>query len=230
MKRAILILLAFISIRAWALYDVTTTDKLRVWAEFPEHIIADGTTVNYIKVFEHDDDDINFTAFNMEFILPEGFRVNQVKQGRVMVDDIFFSDRATPTHSIACNIINGVDLRIIGDSTLNLDLFNDDEDGNPLDELFTIGLIAEPTIATGEYEIKMEGIKFCLSNADARIPANSPLIYKVFIDNPETTGIIEISADKLDSEECYTLSGLKIDPTKVHHMIVVCKGTKYYIR
>lgn len=223
-------MLASVYLQASAIYDVTTTDKLRVWAEFPDPIVADGKTVNYITVYQHDDDDIQYTAFNMEFILPEGFRVNQVKQGRVMVDDIFFSERATPTHSIACNIVDGVDLRIMGDSSQNSDLFNDDEDGNLLDELFTIGLIANNTISTGEYEVTLEGIKFCLSNADARIPAEAPITYKVYIENPNSTEVPEITLGELDSTECYTVSGLKIDARTAHDMIIVYKGTKYYIR
>lgn len=230
MKKLIfLMVLICMNLNAFAIYDVTTTDKLRVWAEFPDPIVADGKTVNYIKVYQHDDEDILYTAFNMEFILPEGFRVNRIKQGRVMVDDIFFSDRASPTHSISCNIVDGVDLRIIGDSSQNDDLFIDDEDGNPLDELFTIGLIADTSITTGEYQIKMEGIKFCLSNADARIPAEAPITYDVYIQNP-STGIPEISPEELEPSECFSISGMKVDPRKVHDMIIVYKGEKYYIR
>lgn len=227
----LMLALACATFQASALYDVTVTDKLRVWAEFPETIIADGETVNYIKVYEHDDEDVFYTAFNMEFILPEGFRVNQVRQGRLMVDDIFFSERATTTHSISCNIVDGVDLRIIGDSSMNADLFNDDEEGNLLDELFTIGLIAERSIPTGNYDVIMEGIKFCLSNADARVPADNHVVYNVYIKNDsQPDGVQEISPDMLDPQDCFDLQGRKVDPRVVHDTIVVSKGNKYYLR
>lgn len=232
MKKLILFFTFIITaLQALALYDVTVTDRLRVWAEFPDPIIADGVTVNYIKVYQHDDDDLSYSAFNLEFILPEGFRINQVKQGRDKVDDIFFSERATTTHLISCNIVDGVDLRIIGDSSQNSDLYNDDIDGNPLDELFTIGLIAEKTMLPGSYEVRMEGIKFCHSNADARVPEADPAYYTIHVTNNDIeTGIQEISADNLDPDNCFDLLGNRVNPHKIHDMIIICNGIRYYIR
>lgn len=210
-------------------FEVTTTDQLKVWAEFPEEIVADGKTVNYIKVFEHDYDDTKFCAFNMEFILPEGFRVNKVKQGRETVDDIFLSDRGTSTHGLSCSILNGVDLRIISISQNNSVYFDDDVDGNPLDELFTIGLIAETTLASGDYQVTMEGVKFCMPNADARIPATLP-VYTIKVKNSNPTGIERVEADQLDPEDCYDLNGVKVDPDKVHGTVVVSKGRKVLVK
>lgn len=210
-------------------FEVTTTDHLHVWAEFPDPIVADGTTVNYIKVYEHDDDDTKFCAFNMEFILPEGFRVNKVKKGREIVNDIFLSARGTSTHSIACNIPDGKDLRIIATSIQNDEFYPDDEDGNPMDELFTIGLIAEPSLETGDYEVPMIGVKFSLKNADARIPANLP-VYTIHVNNPTTTGIESVEADALDPDDCYSLTGIKVDPAKVHGTVVISKGRKVLVK
>lgn len=213
-------------------YETLESDQLRVWAEFSDPIMADGQTVNYITVYQHDDDDLDYTAFNMEFILPEGFRVNKVKQGRDMVNDIHFSDRATTTHAISCNLKDGVDLRIIGDSSVNADLYKDDEDGNLVDELFTVGLIAEPTLDTGYYDVTMKGIKFVHKTGDAKIPTCDPTVYKVLILNPDNipTGIEEITADKLASEDCYDLLGRRVDPRRVHGAVVVAKGRKYYVK
>lgn len=212
-------------------FEVTTTDQLKVWAEFPEEIVADGKTVNYVKVFEHDYDDVKFCAFNMEFILPEGFQVNKVKQGRETVDDIFLSDRGTSTHVLACNILNGVDLRIISISSNNSVYYDDDVDGNPLDLLFTIGLIAQPTLAAGDYEVRMEGVKFSMPNADARVPATLP-VYTIKVTNPDPdpTGIESIEASAIDPDDCYDLSGVKVDPAKVHGTVVVSKGRKVLVK
>lgn len=215
--------------KAFALYDVETTDRLKVWAVFPEPIIADGSTVNYITVYQHDDDDLDYTAFNMEFILPEGFRVNKIKQGRETVNDIQFSARATSTHAISCNLVGGVDLRIIGDSSENADLYKDDEDGNLIDELFTVGLIAETSLKSGNYEVRMEGIKFCHKNADARIPAEDPKYYTITVNNT-VTGIDEVSWEELEDADCYDLEGRKIDPRGQHGIIVLSKGKKYLIK
>lgn len=210
-------------------FEVTTTEQLKVWAEFPEKIIADDKTVNYVKVFEHDDDGTKFCAFNMEFILPEGFRVNKVKQGRETVDDIFLSNRGTSKHSISCSILNRVDLRIISTSQENSEYFEDDVNGNPIDELFTIGLIAEPTLPPGEYQVTMEGVKFCQKNADARIPATLP-VYTIKVTRPNPTNITTIETSPLDPDDCYGQSGIKVDPTKIHDTIVINKTRKIFVK
>lgn len=221
--------LLYTAVASAADFEVTTTDQLKVWAEFPQEIVADGTTVNYVKVFEHDYDNTKFCAFNMEFILPEGFRVNKVKQGRETVDDIFLSARGTNTHVLSCNILNGVDLRIISISSNNSVYYDDDEDGNPLDLLFTIGLIADPTLASGEYDVRMEGVKFSMPNTDARVPATLPG-YTINVNNPTAAGIERVEASALDPEDCYTLSGVKVDPRTVHGVIVVSKGRKVLVK
>lgn len=217
-----------------AAFTTTKTEDLHVWIEWPEEIIADGTTVNYIKVFEHDDNNYQYTAFNMEIILPEGFSVNQVKQGRETVNDIFLSERASTTHSIACNIVRGVDLKVFCDSSVNANLYNDDEDGNPLDELFTVGLICAPTVATGQYDVTNTGIKFVFKNADACVPAAEPIHYTINILNTsKPTGIEDVEAvdgTELNPEDCYDLAGRRVDPTAVHGIIVVSKSRKFYIK
>lgn len=210
-------------------FAVETTDRLRVWAEFPEVINADGSSVFYIKVFQHDDDDLDYTAFNMEFVLPMGFRINQVKEGRREVNDIHLTDRADATHSISCNLKNGNDLRIIATSSENANLYKDDVNGNPLDELFTVGLIAEPTIAAGEYTVSMEGIKFCHKNADARIPAAAPMLYTLKVVNTQT-GVEEVEAASIDPDDCYDLQGRKVNPLRAHGMIVISKGRKVLVK
>lgn len=234
MKKLLLFLV--ISIAALGVYAdnfaVETTDHLHVWAEFPDTIYADSTSVFYIKVYEHDDDDIDYTAFNMEFVLPEGFRINQVKEGRSMVNDIHLSDRAFATHSISCSLKDGYDLRIISTSSQNDLFYKDDEDGNPLDELFTIGLVAEPSLGTGKYTASMEGIKFCLKNADARIPAAAPVEYTLNVVNPDDTqtSLAETGLDDSGSEHYYDLQGRMINASQAHGNIVVSKGKKIIVK
>lgn len=210
-------------------FAVETTDRLRVWAEFPESIQADGTTVFYIKVFQHDDDNLDYTAFNMEFILPEGFRINQVKEGRREVNDIHLTERADATHSISCNLKDGYDLRIIATSSENANFYKDDEEGNPLDELFTVGLIAETTLPTGEYEVSLEGIKFCHQNADARIPAAEPMLYTISVEN-KYTDIDTVNVDSLEEKSCFDLNGIKTDAAKASGKIIITSGKKILVK
>lgn len=210
-------------------YEVVTTDRLRVWAVFPDKVVADGKTVNYVDVFEHDDDGTGFCAFNMEIVLPDGFRVNKVKDERKEVNDIFLSERANGTHVISCNLLDGKDLRIISISGENAQYGDTDKSGNPLDKLFTVGLIADPTLTTGDYHVKMDGVKFSLPNADARVPATFPE-YTIHVVNTLSTSLETVEVESLAGEDCYDLSGLKVDPTKVHGEVVVSRSRKVYVK
>lgn len=229
-KYLFLIALVFTAMKSWAAFEVDASDNLRIWLEFPNPVVADGKTVNYLKVYQHDDDDLEYTAFNMEIILPEGFKLNMVKKGRETVEDIEYSDRATSTHSIACNIVGGVDLKVIGTSSQNADFFKDDEDGNLLDHLFTVGLIAEPSIASGEYQVRLEGVKFSHSDATARVPATEPQFFTMTVYNPNYSDVETISVDELDPSDCYDLSGRKVDPCRIRNMVIVSKGVKYLVK
>lgn len=229
----IIMVICLCGLRAGA-YTTTTDPELRVWCDMPV-FVADGKTVNYITVYEHDDRGIDYSAFNMEFTFPEGLSVNQVKQGRDMVDDIFMSARAAATHSISCNMRYGYNLRIIATSSMNDNLYPDDEDGNPMDELFTVGLIADPSLAPGTYDVPFFGIKFVIRNGDACIPAGEPFMYKMEVVNDTMTGIEDVStseneSDGIDPDNCYDLLGRRVDPSKVHNTFVISKGRKVFIK
>lgn len=214
---------------ATAAYTTTSTEDLKVWYEFPT-IIADGETVNYIKVYEHHDG-YNYTAFNMHFVLPTGFTVNTVKQGRETVNDITLSARAASTHSIVCNLLDdGQTLKIWCDSSQNDDLYADDEDGNPLDLLFTLGLIASPDMAAGEYQTYLDGILFVFKDGNASEPSYAPIYGTIVVENSGTSGIEAVSSDQLDPADCYNLQGIKVDPSKVSGTIVISRGRKVYVK
>lgn len=208
-------------------YTTSKSETLKVWYEIPT-IIADGKTVNYIKVYENDGDQI-YSAFNMHFVLPAGLHVNQVKQGRDMVNDIKLSDRASSTHAISCNMPDATTLKIISTSSLNDNLYNTDINEKPLDHLFTIGLIADPEMASGSYEIYLDGIKFVFKSGDASVPANEP-VYGTMVVESATSGIDEIEVDQLDPDDCYDLMGRKVNLDKARGMIIVTKGRKFYVK
>ena len=98
MKHLALLLLAFAPFLAFA-----QQSKLQVWTDAELKFTADGKTVTYMTVYEKNPD-VDYTAFNMEFTLPRGFRINLVKKGREWVKDISLSVRASSTHTINCNM------------------------------------------------------------------------------------------------------------------------------
>lgn len=154
-----MLLLAFAPFLAFA-----QSSKLQVWTDAEMKFTADGKTVTYMTVYEKNPD-VDYTAFNMEFTLPHGFRINLVKKGREWVKDINLSVRASSTHTINCNMPDPTLLKIISTSSQNENYYPDDEDGNECTELFTIGLVADPETYNGTYAIQMDGARFVKKDA-----------------------------------------------------------------
>lgn len=206
------------------------SESLHVWFELPT-IVADGETVNYLKVYEREDNDMRFTGFNMYFIFPEGVKINQVKSGREMKNDIALNpDRTTGTHSISCRFADKNQLNVISNSSENALLYNTDEDGNSAELLYTIGLIFDPSVNAGTYQIIMNDIVFGVKDATGYEPANMPVYYDMVVSDHVTSGIEEILADEMDATECYNLMGVRIDPKKAYNQIVIYKGRKVYVK
>lgn len=158
-KQWTMLLLAFIPFLAFA-----QSSKLQMWTDAEMKFTADGKTVTYMTVYEKNPD-VDYTAFNMEFTLPRGFRINLVKKGRDWVKDINLSVRASSTHTINCNMPDPTLLKIISTSSQNENYYPDDEDGNECTELFTIGLVADPETYNGTYAIQMDGARFVKKDA-----------------------------------------------------------------
>lgn len=158
-KQWTMLLLAFIPFLAFA-----QSSKLQVWTDAEMKFTADEKTVTYMTVYEKNPD-VDYTAFNMEFTLPRGFRINLVKKGRDWVKDINLSVRASSTHTINCNMPDPTLLKIISTSSQNENYYPDDEDGNECTELFTIGLVADPETYNGTYAIQMDGARFVKKDA-----------------------------------------------------------------
>jgi len=206
-------------------YTTTPSETLKVWYDDPV-FNPDGTTVTYLTVYENDV--INYSAFNMYFVLPEGLRVNQIKQGRETVDDIKLSGRAASTHSIACNIVDGTMLKIFCDSSNNDDFYPDDEDGNPMDELFTVGLIASPDMAPGTYDIYLTDILFVIADGNACVPVNDPIYGKLTVN--VSTAIQEVEAAEPSDDRYYNVQGLEVDPKLCKGEILINNGKKVLIK
>ena len=232
MKRLLFLTILLISVVAAKaqLTTTTVTEDLKVWCEMPT-IIADGKTVNTIHVFENHPGN-TYSGFQMVFCCPKGLSTAQVKQGRNTVDDIHLTERGSETHMISCNWVDdGTVLKVMSFSTQNDDYYADTEDGEPLDEIFTVGLIASPDLKSGEYDVTIEDIKFAYASADACKPADEPIHVTMVVDNPNNvSGVEEIDLDALNPDDCYDLNGRKVDPTLVRGQIVVSKGNKFIVK
>lgn len=206
-------------------FTTTPSESLNVWFD-SFSIIPDGKTVAYLNVYENDE--IDYTAFNMTFYIPKGLKINQIKEGRDVVNDIRLSERAASTHSISCNILeDGTTLRVIATSSQNDNLYPDDEDGNPLNLLYTIGLVASEEMEPGEYDMEMTQIKFVIHTGDACVPADDHVYGKVTVTD-DLSGVEEISVDEI-SGPYYDLMG-RIVTNPIPGTIVICNGKKYLVK
>ena len=208
-----MLLLAFAPFLAFA-----QSSKLQVWTDAEMKFTADGKTVTYMTVYEKNHD-VDYTAFNMEFTLPRGFRINLVKKGREWVKDINLSVRASSTHTINCNMPDPTLLKIISTSSQNENYYPDDEDGNECTELFTIGLVADPETYNGTYAIQMDGARFVKKDASG-ISADD-------LDHVEYSKVIVTGGTDFPGVS-YTLSSLGIGTLIVPFKFVPQSGFEVY--
>ena len=208
-----MLLLAFAPFLAFA-----QSSKLQVWTDAEMKFTADGKTVTYMTVYEKNPD-VDYTAFNMEFTLPRGFRINLVKKGREWVKDINLSVRASSTHTINCNMPDPTLLKIISTSSQNENYYPDDEDGNECTELFTIGLVADPETYNGTYAIQMDGARFVKKDASG-ISADD-------LDHVEYSKVIVTGGTDFPGVS-YTLSPLGIGTLIVPFKFVPQSGFEVY--
>ncbi len=192
MKRCLFILLALIAVQAKA-----EEDAFQLWMDEAVSVTADGETVTYVTVSQYDPAH-NYLGFNMEFALPPGIKIHQVRSGRGYKNDIELSIRATDTHTISCNMPDARTLKVACISTQNQELYPDDYDGNLYYPLFTVGLVAEGTTLNGVYDVEMSGISFTWRNAE------NMLVQKV-IDRLEKTCEMTVSGGTDFGAVNYTL-------------------------
>ncbi|MCI5506728.1 MAG: hypothetical protein MR421_09815 [Prevotella sp.] len=161
-------LLALITVRANA------QSTLEVWTEKSTEITADGTTVTYLTFYQKDPN-INYIAFQAAITVPKGIKINQTKSGRLTVNDIKLCQDRVYDHTIACNLADENTIKISAMSSELQELYPDDENGNPVEELFTIGLVGDPSMYNGSYEIEIWDLLFGYRDkADNQLKHNDP--------------------------------------------------------
>ena len=143
------------------------TETLKVWMD-DVTMTADGKTVTRLYVMENDV--VDYTAFSLSLIVPKGVTIAKVKSGRNTVNDIRLTERLND-HTISCNMLSdGRTIKIISSSPSNSNFYPDDVDGNVMDSIFSIGLVADPAMVNGNYTIEIKDCKFVLQDATASQP------------------------------------------------------------
>lgn len=143
------------------------TETLKVWMD-DVTMTADGQTVTRLYVMENDV--VDYTAFSLSLIVPKGVTIAKVKSGRITVNDIRLTERLND-HTISCNMLSdGRTIKIISSSLSNSNFYHDDVDGNVMDSIFSIGLVADPDMVHGNYSIEINDCKFVLQDATASQP------------------------------------------------------------
>lgn len=143
---------------------------LKVWMSSPT-LVADGKTVTYLTIYQTDSEEL-YSDMNMQINVPEGIHIAQKKSGRNYVNDITANvDRFDGTEiGIACNMPDATSIRVITTNATKNTWYRDDADGNIVEELFTIGLIADNEMVNGNYEITLSSVKFVKLDATANVP------------------------------------------------------------
>lgn len=152
--------------------------NLKVWMNSPK-FVADGKTVNYLTVYQTDitgSEYVSYSNFQMQLNVPEGITLAQKKVGPNMVNNVqLYAARfeyVGATLSSNQPSKTAIKLALSNDTGNTYYQYDEyDEGENIIEELFTIGLIAAPTMKNGTIEITMSDVKFILLDASANVPA-----------------------------------------------------------
>lgn len=181
--RKIYLLLAFLLATAGIRVQA---HNLKVWMSEPV-LVPDGKTVTYLTVYQTDFDAVSGTHrtymdWQMVLNVPRGVTVNQKKvlQGRdsVLVNDLTLNEirYGGITAQINSNMADDTTLRIITSNQGTTPYYPDDSEGNTVEELFTIGLVADSAMEYGKYEISLTEVKFVqLGDKVGAKPAETPV-------------------------------------------------------
>ena len=171
----IVLLLALFGVRAQA-------QSPRVWMD-DMSIVADGQTATYMTVYMTDPDSL-YVGFQMGITVPEGISIHQVKSGRVMVNDAKLNEYRFEGlgHSLIVSMADSKTIKVAcADMAQGEKFYRDDADGNIVEELFTIGLVASPEMVNGEYTMEMWGVEMFCKNTTAEKPVNTNLTAKMTV-------------------------------------------------
>ena len=162
-------MLFFMSLQASA-------SNLKVWMNNPT-IMADGKTVAYLTIYQTDITNAEtqkcdlYSMFQVAINVPDGITIALNDKGKndVTLNEARFGDLTE--NVLSSNQQSNVLLKV---ATMNTSadetILQFDGEGNALEELLTIGLIADESMELGSYEISLSEVKFVRIDASASVP------------------------------------------------------------
>lgn len=152
MKKIALTLIALVLACQWSM-----SQNFKIWMNNPV-MVADGKTVTYLHIYQTDANNKQYWNFQVEIKLPAGIHIAKRKEGRVEVNDAVLNEdrfEGLP-HVLGVNMPDATTFKALcGNSASKDPYYNDDVDGNIVEELFRVGLVADPEMQNGEYTISM---------------------------------------------------------------------------
>ena len=214
MKKKILfsLWLALIGVQARA-------QDLKVWVS-DAVMVADGETVTTLTVYQTDPTDDQYVAFQMKMSVPKGIHIAQKKQGRVYVDDLTLNAERFEGlgHSLSGNMPDETTIVLSCVDMSNVAFYPDDAEGNTVEELFTIGLIADNTMTNGVYTISLSGVDFIHSDGSSNSPEGD-VSFKLTV-----TG----GQEPVETPVSYTLSAAGVGTLILPYDAALPEGLKAY--
>ena len=146
-------------------------------------IMNDGKTAAYLTIYQTDIiDEENkeydlYAQFQFRINVPSGITFAQKDVDGEMVNDITLNaSRFRGTSSFFTLSSEQIDGRlsiISANTSKDKTYYQTDAEGNVIEELLTIGLIADKTMETGSYEISLSEVKFVHLDASANVPGET---------------------------------------------------------
>ena len=203
-----------------ALFGVQAqAQNLKVWVG-DAVMLADGETVTTLTVCQTDPTDNQYVAFQMKMNVPKGIHIAQKKQGRVYVDDLTLNAERFEGlgHSLSGNMPDETTIVLSCADMSNAAFYPDDAEGNTVEELFTIGLIADNTMTNGVYTISLSGVDFIHSDGSSNSPEDD-VNFKLTV-----TG----GQEPVETPVSYTLSAAGVGTLILPYDAVLPEGLKAY--
>lgn len=129
---------------------------LKIWLSDPV-MVADGKTVTYLTFYQTDSEDL-YWMFELHAKLPKGIHIAKRMEGRKEVNDAKLNAirfEGLP-HVLGVNMPDATTFNVTCVNSSSKDTYyRDDVDGNVIPELFTVGLVADPDMQNGKYEIEI---------------------------------------------------------------------------
>jgi hypothetical protein len=163
------------------------SEGFQVWTDESVEITADGETATVLTFYEKDS--VAYCGFNFSLVVPAGVKLAKHTVGRGDEENWVELTARAANHTIASNQPNTTLIKVISYSPNNHDYYSDDEDGNPLDAICTVGLIADPEMYNGTYTIELTGCKFVTSKNVAVVPPSSIYIPLTITGGRSTSGV-----------------------------------------